>query len=65
MIVKANDDVRQEAFTMQIIELCAQVWDGEGLPLWVKPYRIVATGPSTGAIECVRDCTSIDAMKER
>ncbi len=65
IIVKANDDVRQEVFAMQLIELCAEAWNGAGLELWVQPYRILATGSTTGIIECIHDALSLDALKKR
>ena len=65
VIVKANDDVRQEAFVMQLIELCKVVWDAAGLELWVKPYKIVPTGKSTGVIETIQNAMSLDALKKR
>lgn len=44
VIVKANDDVRQEAFIMQLITLCEEVFTLAGLELWIHPYRILSTG---------------------
>jgi len=65
VIVKANDDLRQEAFVMQLISLCQQAFDSAELDLWVQPYRILATGRTTGIIECVRNAMSFDALKKR
>lgn len=64
-IVKSNDDLRQEAFVMQLIELSAEAFKTAGLDLWVHPYEIVATGCSTGIIECVRNAMSFDSLKKR
>lgn len=64
-IVKSNDDLRQEAFVMQLIQLCDEAFRTAGLDLWVHPYHIVATGLSTGIIECVRDAMSFDSLKKR
>jgi hypothetical protein len=65
VIVKSNDDLRQEAFVMQLIELCQEAFELAGLELWVNPYRIIATGRSTGVIEMVRNAMSFDALKKR
>lgn len=65
VIVKSNDDLRQEAFIMQLIELCREAFELAGLELWVHPYRIVATGRTTGIIECVKNAMSFDALKKR
>lgn len=64
-IVKSNDDLRQEAFVMQLIVLCDEAFCTAGLDLWIHPYNIVATGRSTGIIECVRDAMSFDSLKKR
>jgi phosphatidylinositol 4-kinase len=64
-IVKSNDDLRQEAFVMQLIVLCDEAFRTAGLDLWIHPYNIVATGRSTGIIECVRDAMSFDSLKKR
>lgn len=64
-IVKSNDDLRQEAFVMQLIVLCEEAFRTAGLDLWIHPYNIVATGRSTGIIECVRDAMSFDSLKKR
>lgn len=65
LIVKSNDDLRQEAFAMQLIELSAEVFQLSGLELWVHPYRILATGRTTGIIEMVRNAMSFDSLKKR
>ena len=65
IIVKSNDDLRQEAFVMQLIELCQEAFELAELELWISPYRILATGRTTGVIECVRNAMSFDALKKR
>lgn len=65
VIIKSNDDLRQEAFAMQLIELCAEAFDICGLELWTYPYRILATGKTTGIIEMVRNSMSFDSLKKR
>ena len=65
VIVKANDDLRQEAFVMQLIELCREAFEEAGLELWLLPYRILSTGRTTGIIEMVRNAMSVDALKKR
>ena len=64
-IVKANDDVRQEQFAMQLISQMGQIWEKHKLPLWIKPYEILATGPNCGLIEAINDAMSIHAVKEK
>ena len=62
LITKANDDVRQEVFVMQCLALFAAVYPR---PLRLRPYRILATGPSSGLIEMVTDTLSLDRFKRR
>lgn len=50
---------------MQLIELCQEAFELAGLELWVNPYRILATGRTTGVIEMVRNAMSFDALKKR
>lgn len=65
VIVKSNDDLRQEAFAMQLIELSKEAFEMAGLELWIHPYRILATGRTTGIIEMVRNAMSFDSLKKR
>lgn len=65
VIVKSNDDLRQELFVMQLIELCQEAFNVAGLELWVHPYKIKSTGRSTGIIEMVRNAMSFDGLKKR
>lgn len=65
VIVKSNDDIRQEAFAMQMISCMQQIFKDAKSPLWLKPYEIIATGPRCGLIEVVSDALSIHAIKEK
>lgn len=65
VIVKSNDDLRQESFIMQLIELCQEAFQEAELELWLLPYRIVSTSRTTGIIEMVRNAMSFDALKKR
>jgi len=44
IIVKSNDDVRQEQFAMQLISQFDQIFKQKKLDMWMKPYEILATG---------------------
>ena len=65
-IIKSNDDLRQEMCCMQLLELCQEIFHDSGLSLllWLKPYRIVATGSNTGFVQVLPDTMSIDALKK-
>ena len=62
IIVKANDDVRQEQFAMQLISQINCIFKLKKLNLWLYPYEILATGPDCGLIEFVPDTLSIDEI---
>ena len=65
IIVKSNDDLRQESFVMQLIELCHEAFQEAELELWLLPYRIVSTGRSTGILGLIRNSMSFDGLKKR
>merc|ERR1712194_560373 len=62
VIAKSNDDLRQEVFVMQMIHYYKSVFINEGLPVWLKTYRILSTSKTTGMIELIKDATSIDSL---
>ena len=65
VIVKSIDDVRQEQFAMQLISQIYQIFKLKRLPLWLKTYEILATGPNCGLIEVISDAMSIDEIHKR
>jgi phosphatidylinositol 4-kinase len=65
MIVKSNDDLRQEVCALQLIELSRQLFVRAELPLFLRSYTIISTDASTGLIEILTDAISIDALKKR
>ena len=65
IIVKSNDDVRQEQFAMQLISQIYQIFKIKKLPLWLKTYEILATGPNCGLIEVICDAMSIDEIHKK
>ncbi len=65
LIVKSNDDVRQEQFAMQLISQMDQIFKIKKLNLWLRTYEILATGPRCGLIEAVSDSLSIDSIKKK
>ena len=63
LIVKSGDDLRQEQLAMQLITQFQEIFHQADLPLFLRPYDIVATGVGCGLIECV-DAMSIDSIKK-
>jgi len=64
VMAKSNDDLRQEVFVMQMIHYYQSVFASEGLPIWLKTYRLISTSKQTGLIEFLKDATSISDLKK-
>uniref|UniRef100_A0A158P6J4 1-phosphatidylinositol 4-kinase n=1 Tax=Angiostrongylus cantonensis TaxID=6313 RepID=A0A158P6J4_ANGCA len=56
------DDVRQDMLALQLMQLMRNIWGNLGLPVCVFPYRVVATSPGCGVIECVPNSKSRDQL---
>ena len=61
-IFKVGDDCRQDMLALQIIDVLKRVFDSVGLPLYLFPYRVVATGYGCGVIEMVPRTQSRDGL---
>ncbi|KAF6031160.1 hypothetical protein EB796_010518 [Bugula neritina] len=61
-IFKVGDDVRQDMLALQIMELFQHVFKLADLEVYLAPYRVVATAPGSGVIECVPDTKSRDQI---
>ena len=63
-IAKANDDLRQEVMTMQLIKRFDEIFKNAQIPLKLRPYEILITSPSSGLIEFLPNTISIDGLKK-
>ena len=65
-IVKSNDDLRQEVCCLQLMQICDEIFTDYDLKnqLYLRPYRIVSTGNSTGLVQVLSDTLSLDALKK-
>ncbi len=64
-IAKANDDLRQELMTMQLIKRFGDIFKAAEIPLKLKPYEILITSPTSGLIEFIPNTISLDALKKK
>ncbi|KDO29424.1 hypothetical protein SPRG_22181 [Saprolegnia parasitica CBS 223.65] len=65
MIGKSNDDMRQEVFTLQLVQKFLEIFKAANLPIWLKVYRIIATSSSAGLVETLTNAISLDGLKKR
>lgn len=59
MIFKTGDNLRQDQLIIQIISLMDRLLQKENLNLQLSPYRILATGALSGAVQFVADSKPI------
>ena len=64
ILIKANDDLRQEQLASQLIYRMASILARDKVPVWLCPYEIVALTDRGGVIECVPDTISLDSLKK-
>ena len=66
-IMKAGEDIRREAFVMQIITKLHE-WFQTDIPETIRPhlrpYTIMCVGGDAGLVECLSDAKSIDELKK-
>eukprot|EP00794_Sanderia_malayensis_P007730 gene7730-8569_t len=61
-IFKVGDDVRQDMLALQVIQLFKNVFDELDIDVCLFPYRVIATSPGCGVIECVPNAKSRDQL---
>ena len=62
-IAKANDDLKQEMFTMQLIKLFAKAF--EGTDIYISTYDILLTSTTSGLVELVPNSSSIHGILKK
>ncbi|KAH9484268.1 Phosphatidylinositol 4-kinase pik1 [Psilocybe cubensis] len=64
VIVKTGGDLRQEQLAVQLIREFQCIWAEEKCPCWVKYFRILITGATSGLVETITDAVSIHSIKK-
>jgi phosphatidylinositol 4-kinase len=64
ILVKSNDDLRQEQLASQIIYKISAILSREQVPVWLCPYEILALTETGGLIEAIPDTISIASLKK-
>lgn len=65
VIVKTDDDFRQELLAVQLLGQFLEVWQKEDLPLWVYPYSVLVVSNTAGLIEPIQDALSLHQIKSQ
>lgn len=63
VIVKSDDDLRQEQCCSQTIKLMNTILKEADIDCWLRPYDIIAISPDSGIIEAIPDTISISALR--
>jgi hypothetical protein len=65
VIVKSNDDLRQEQCAGQLISQIYSILLAGEVDCWLRPYGIIALSPSSGLIEAIPDTVSFDVLRRK
>ena len=64
-MAKADDDLRQELMTMQLIKKFSEVFQKAEINLKIRTYEILITSSTSGLIEFIPNTNSIDGIKKK
>lgn len=62
VIFKVGDDCRQDVLALQLVSLAKTLFEVHSLPLYLFPYRVIATAPGCGVIEVIPKSISRDQL---
>jgi len=61
---KVGDDLRQDALTLQMMNIMDRLWQSEGLDLSMSIYGCVATGDEQGMLQIVQNSDTISNVQK-
>lgn len=64
-IVKAGDDLRQEQLAIQLISQFKNIFDEEGVEVYLKPFTVMSVSSEAGFVEVITDAVSVHSLKKR
>jgi hypothetical protein len=64
VIVKSNDDLRQEQLASQLLRQMGVILKEANVGVWLRAYDIIATSFDGGLLEAIPDTVSLDALKK-
>lgn len=64
VIVKTGGDLRQEQLAVQLIREFQRIWTEETCSCWVRYFRILILGATSGLVETITDAVSIHSIKK-
>lgn len=64
IIIKTQDDLKQEQFAMQLIQQFDYIFKLEQLPLVLTTYEVLSMGADRGIIEMVKDSVTFDSLQK-
>jgi phosphatidylinositol kinase/protein kinase (PI-3 family) len=62
--VKTGTDLRQEQLATQLIERFSRIFKEEKCDCWVRFFRILITGETSGLVETITDAVSVHSIKK-
>ncbi|KZV80306.1 kinase-like protein [Exidia glandulosa HHB12029] len=64
VIVKTGADLRQEQLALILIQELDNIWKEEKCQCWLRPFKILITGGSSGLVETITDAVSVHSIKK-
>lgn len=64
-IVKAGDDLRQEQLAIQLISQLKNIFEEEGVDVFLRPFTVMSVSSEAGFVEVITDAVSVHSLKKR